>query len=172
MKIVTFILTMFICIGYWPADRIQQPQKENNINNSQGIKSRTIYRILSKQYGDTILNLKITKEFVGVKPLYWDDPGYQRGPNHIINDTCIIVSFSLPTEYTGSGWYIDKYSFYFPAHRDYGIKQNSFHGKNYHGGSCKIIKDATDRRFDSLGAMMKEDKNEMWIKLEQLLNTK
>ena len=92
MKIVTFILTMFICIGYWSADRILQPQKENIINNTQGIKSKTIYRILSKQYGDTILNLKITKDFVEVKPLYWDDPGYQRGPNHIINDTCIQVS--------------------------------------------------------------------------------
>lgn len=96
--------------------------------------------------------------------LFWSDPGYIRGPEIAIEDTCCAVSFTTHTFNLGDGGYSDDYVLYFPFHKKFGILYNRYYGKNYHGGSLKVVPDSTDRSFEALQSALVHKKIKSGIK--------
>ena len=131
-----------------------------------------ISKILSKGFGTQIENLKIEAVQLDRRRLFWDDPGYVRGPEIAIEDSCYAVSFTTPTFNIENGGYSDDYVLYFPFHKKFGIWYNRYYGKCYHGGSLKVVLDSTDKSFETLQGVLVHTKDKMWYQIEQEIQKK
>ena len=129
-----------------------------------------IFGLLS--FGERIEDLKIEIVQLDKCRLFWSDPGYIRGPEIAIEDTCCAVSFTTHTFNLGDGGYSDDYVLYFPFHKKFGILYNRYYGKNYHGGSLKVVPDSTDRSFEALQSALVHKKDKIWYQIEQEIQKK
>lgn len=131
-----------------------------------------ISEILSNEFKTRIENLKIETVQLDKCKLFWSDPGYVRGPEIAIEDSCYAVSFTTHTFKLEDGGYSDDYVLYFPYHKKIGIWYNRYYGKNYHGGSLKVVPDSTDNSFKALRGVLVHTKDKMWYQIEQEIKKK
>ena len=52
------------------------------------------------------------------------------------------------------------------------ILYNRYYGKNYHGGSLKVVPDSTDRSFEALQSALVHKKDKIWYQIEQEIQKK
>lgn len=178
MKITHLII---ITVAFLCASCNAQPSHSTETNSAEDIRLNCgkdttllgrISEILSKKFRTQINKLKIDTVQLSECSLFWSDPGYVRGPEIAIEDSCYAVSFTTHSFDGFGGNYSDDYVFYFPFHKKFGILYNCYYGKNYHGGSSRVVPDPTDRSFDSLQFVLVHTKDKMWYQIEQEIQKK
>lgn len=172
LAVIAFMLLCVSCNvrSYNPLKAVSSKEKQC-CQKDTTLKGR-ISKILSKEFGHQIMDLKIEIVQLDKRGLFWSDPGYISGPEIAIEDTCYAVSFTTHTFMPGDGGYSDDYVLYFPFHKNFGIWYNRYYGRNYHGGSLKVVPDSTDKRFGSLQEVLVHPKDKMWNQIEQELQKK
>lgn len=170
---ITFTLLCVLCNAQSPHSAKTDTIEETHPNCVKGTTmTGRISVILAMGFGKQIENLKIETVKLDKCSLFWSDPGYVRGPDIAVEDSCYAVRFTTHTFNLENGGYSDDYVLYFPFHKKFGIWWNHYYGKNYHGGSLKVVPDSTNRSFEALQRVLVHTKDKMWYQIEQEIQKK
>lgn len=122
-----------------------------------------------RSHYDNAQNIYISEVYVGYITLCWNDPAGKDPQTITVKSNCWKITFDHRVYNSDSVYlYTDYYKLYMPKNDSLAFLENRFHGSQYHGNTCVMIKGSSDPRYPNTPFVRPKDN---YIRLlESILN--